>query len=503
MGNYLLGFDVGTYESKGTLCDLSGKIVATASAQHKIRSPQPGYAEHDPINDWWADFNSVLQALLAKSGIKTKDIAAIGISTIMAGIVPVDENCNPLRNAILYGIDTRCVDQAQRLNQMVGEENQKRVGVCTVEEYGPKILWIRENEPEVFAKAKKITIASAFLTARLTGEYYIDRYSAEDSAPMLDTKTLQWDDECCPYVCPKEMLPNIAESTYSVIGTVTAKAAAETGLAKGTPVICGTTDAGAEAVSVGVTAPGDAMLMYGSTAFYLAVTDQPRWNTGIWCGHYTINNLFSYAGGMATTGSLTRWLRDNAAKDLIAVEEQGGLNAYEALFAEAEQITPGSDGLVCLPYFQGERMPIQDPLAKGVYFGLNLRHTRGHLVRATLEGIGFGIEQNFALLREKAVQIRDVTAVGGGAKSRLWLQIVSDICSLSQHVPEVTIGASYGDALMAGLGIGVIDSPEAIKKLVRIRETIEPDLERHLAYQPYRELFRSLYERNKDLMHMI
>ena len=502
---YLMGFDVGTSESKGSLTDLEGHILATASAKHGIISPHPGFAEHDPIGDWMRDLKSIIRSLLDQVNGRAEEIAAIGISTIMAAVTFVDENCEPLRNAILYGIDTRCMAQAEEINQKIGfERMQREFGtLCTVEHFGAKILWVKENEPEIFARTKHITFASGFLTARLTGNYYVDKYSASSALPMLNIKTQQWDDEFCDLICPKEMLPIIAESTYSIVGTVTAKAAKETGLAEGITVICGTTDAGAEAVSVGVVQPEDTMLMYGSTAFYIGVTRERVSGTKKWSNPYTIDNQYCCTGGMATTGSLTKWIRDEMAKELVAQEEAGGENAYTALFREAENIPVGSDGLIILPYFQGERMPLQDPMAKGVFFGLNLQHTRGHIVHAAFEGIGYGIAQNLQLFADAGIPISCVTAVGGGTKSLLWLQVVSDICGITQLVPEVVVGASYGDALMAGLALGTIGSPAAIKNLIKIKHVIKPDMERHKEYQKYKEMFAKLYENNKTMMHQL
>ncbi len=505
MKKYLLGFDVGTSESKGTLTDLTGHVLATAAVKHGVISVQPGFAEHDPLGEWMEDFREVIRSLLRKVQGSAEEIAAVGISTIMAAVTFVDENCEPLRNAILYGIDTRCVAQAGKINEMIGAGRMEREfgTLCTVEHFGPKILWVKEHEPEIFAKTKHITFAAGFLTARLTGNYFVDKYSASNALPMLDAGKMQWSDEFCSLICPKELLPQIADSTYQIVGTVTGRAAKETGLAEGTSVICGTTDAGAEAVSAGVVQPGDTMLMYGSTAFYIGVAKKQVSRTKLWCGDYTIDGLRCYAGGMATTGSLTRWIRDELAPDLVKQEQAGGENAYTALFREAEGIPAGSDGLIVLPYFQGERMPLQDPKARGVFFGLKLGHTRGHLVHAAFEGIGYGIAQNLQLFANAGIPVGCVTAVGGGTKSLLWLQIVSDICGITQQVPEVTVGASYGDALMAGLAAGTVDGPEAVKRLVKIRHVVEPDREKFREYQDYKELFAQLYERNKDIMHIL
>ena len=330
----------------------------------------------------------------------------------------------------------------------------------------------------------------------------MDRYSVMRAQPMLNVSNFTWDDEMCSHVCPKEMLPSIVRTT-DVVGTVTRRAAEETGLAEGTPVIAGTTDAAAEAVSVGVVQPGDMMLMYGSTIFMIRLLDRLHNIGSPWRCVYVLDDVYTQTGGMATAGSLTRWMRDNFAKELIEEEETGGRNAYDALFAEADAIPVGSNGLIVLPYFLGERMPISDHRAKGLFFGLHLSHTRGHIVKAVLEGIGYGIDQMWDGLRRANISIETVTAVGGGTKTPLWIQTVSDITGVAQVVPEVTVGASYGDALLAGLGIGAIASPVQIKELVRIKYATEPNMANHRAYQPYKEYYAELYMRNKDIMHAL
>jgi len=499
--SYLLGFDAGTYESKGTLCDLEGNVIATAFSPHLLKVPKPGFAEHDPLNDWWVDFKKIVKDLLEKSGVKASQIAGIGISAIMAAITPVDENCNPLRNAILYGIDSRAQKQVQDLKNEIGEDVMlEKCGVVVDNEsFGPKIRWIHDNEPEVFAKAKHFTIASGFLTAKLTGKYFVDRYSATAALPMYDANNFCWQEDLVPYVCRLDQLPQVGNTT-DVMGTVTKEAALETGLAEGTPVIIGTTDAGAEAVSVGVVEPGDVMLMYGSTMFVVCLSSDINRSTGLTSAPYTINGNYCMTFGMATTGSLTRWIRDQFGRDLLAAEQAGGESAYAALAREASEIPAGSDGLIVLPYFLGERMPIKDPNAKGVIFGLNLRHTRGHIMKAAYEGMGYGLDQNLDLLRQAGVKLETVTSVGGGTKAPEWLQTISDVCGIRQTVPEVTIGASYGDAMLAGIGIGAMTVAD-IKKAVKAKYVTEPDMEKHAQYEPMKKHFAELYKRNADIMH--
>lgn len=499
--SYLLGFDAGTYESKGTICDIEGNVIAAAFSPHLLKTPKPGYAEHDPIGDWWEDFKKIVRELLNKSGVRPQEIAGVGISTVMAGIVPVDKECSPLRPAILYGIDSRSRKQTADIIAEIGEETmmEKNGALTDLESYGPKIRWIHDNEPEIFGKAAHFTIASGFLTAKLTGNYFVDRYSATSALPMYDIRHQCWNEELTPYICRLDQLPQVGKTT-DVMGKITREAALETGLAEGTPVIVGTTDAGAEAVSVGVVDPGDMMLMYGSTMFIICLTETRREDVDMWSGAYTTPDVYALLGGMATTGSLTRWIRDQFGKDLLEKEANGGENAYAALFREAEGIAPGSDGLIVLPYFLGERMPLNDPGAKGVFFGLNLRHTRGHIVKAAFEGIGYGLDQNLDILRQRDVCPVQATAVGGGTKSPIWLQTVSDVCGIRQVVPEITIGASYGDAMLAGMGIGAMTTAD-IKKAVKIKYVVDPDPEKHEKYGPMKRYFAELYKRNADIMH--
>lgn len=501
---YLLGVDCGTYETKATLCNAAGEVVSIASAKYSLRVPKPGYAEHDPIADWWMGFKQVVQGVLADSGIQASQIAGICVSTIMAAITAVGENGEPLRNAILYGIDTRCQPQVEALNKEIGEERMRKISgaVCTVESFGPKIRWIKENEPDIYNKTKCFTIAAGFLNHKLTGRFCVDRYSANSAQPMIDINTMTWSKELCHYVCEPEKLPEIVWTT-DIIGHVTPQAAAETGLHAGTPVLGGTTDGGSDAISVGIVEQGDCMVNYGSTIFMSYLSDRNVGNIGLWAGEYVLPGMRCLTSGMATAGSLTRWIRDQFARELLRDEEEGKGEAYTALFAEAEKIPAGAEGLIVLPYFMGERMPIQDPKAKGVFFGMSLYHTRGHVLKAALEGLGYGLNQNLELLRKANQSIASITAVGGGTKSSVWMQTMSDVCDVPHLVPEVTIGASYGDALLAGLGVGLIEKPADIKKIIRFKYTKEPNRAHYALYSKRKEDFSALYERNKDIMHSL
>jgi len=499
---YLLGVDIGTYESKGVITTLDGRVVSSRVSPHDLSIPRQGWAEHDPEAVWWGDFVSIVKNLLADSGIAPEEIIAVGASAIGPDLLPVDSQCKPLRSGgILYGIDTRATAEIDELEERIGRDVifQKCGNALSAQAVGPKILWLKKNEPDVYRKASKFVTATTFIVARLTGRYVIDHLTASTWIPLYDFATQTWGDMCEGIVEPQR-LPEIAWAT-DVAGAVTRDAAQQTGLAEGTPVVVGTVDAAAEAVSVGVVRPGQMMLMYGSTVFMYVVQAEPKTDERLWALPYVFPGTSALAAGMSTSGSLTRWFRDQLAPDLTAAEESSGVNAYEALMKEAEKVPAGSEGLVVLPYFSGERTPINDPKARGTFFGLTLAHSRGHMYKAVLEGIAYGIKHHFDVMGSMDAEPDEVVAVGGGTKNRLWLQIVSDVCNLSQKVPAVTLGASYGDAFLAGVGASAFSSYTDIDRWVRDVRTIEPNPANTELYGKYEDVYLELYRRNKDLMH--
>ena len=501
---YLLGVDIGTYESKGVLTTIDGNPVSIRVKPHGLSIPRQGWAEHDAETVWWGDFCAIVQGLLEDSGIKPYDILAVACSTIGPAIVPVDREIKPLRPGILYGIDTRATAEIAFLEREIGREAiYEKCGTrLSAQSVGPKILWIKNNEPEIYEKAYKFVGGTTFLAARLTGKYVIDHYSCASNDPMYDPEMGVWNEDFCRQIVDPGRLPEIAW-TSEIAGTVTRKAAEETGLAEGTPVTVGTIDAAAEAVSVGVVRPRQMMLMYGTTLFIIGVVDKRTTDKRMWSAPYLFPGTHAVMAGMATTGALTRWFRDNFAEDLKLKEDETGLNAYSKLAEDAGREPAGSEGLIVLPYFSGERTPINDPKARGLIFGLTLAHSRGSVYRAILEGVGYGIRHHFDVFDSMDMDIDSVRAVGGGTKNPLWLQIVSDICGRTQEVPGVTFGASYGDAFLAGLGVGAFSSYEDIFSWVKDIETVQPNPEAARVYQPYYEMYLELYDRNKDLMHSI
>ena len=497
MKSYLLGIDVGTYSSKAVLTDLAGQVVHTAVVQHGISMPHTGHVEQDADLVWWADVCVLSRQILAESGARPNQVAALAVSAIGPCLLPLDATMRPLRPAILYGVDVRAAAEIGELEQELGAQaiSDFSLMALTSQAVGPKIRWLQKNEPQVWDGTAKVTSATAYLVYRLTGLHRMDRHSASHFMPLFNPRTGQWDTRFSSAIAPLGYLPELGWAE-ELAGHLHAEAAAETGLALGTPVAFGTIDALSEAISVGVVAPGDLMLMYGSTTFFVLVQNQPTPDTRVWtvCGAQP--GQFNLAAGMGTTGSLTRWFRDECARDL------DDSNAYASLFASAASERAGSEGLLVLPYFSGERTPVNDPHASGVIAGLRLSHNRAQMFRAVLEGVGFGVRHNLETFADIGADVRRIVAVGGGAQTRTWLQIVSDITGVTQILPKVTVGAAYGDAFLAGRAAGLLQ-PKDLDSWVCVESEIAPQPENRPTYDAIYREYLSLYLNTKDVAHRL
>lgn len=484
----LLGIDIGTGSTKGVLTDASGRVLATETAPHSMDLPRPGWAEIDAEGVWWGEICQISAALLTRMPA-TATLAGVCVSGVGPCLVLCDDDLRPLRPAILYGIDTRAVDEIELLTEELGEAAiLARCGSkLSSQAVGPKLEWVHSNEPTVFARAGKWFGSNSYITAKLTGEYVLDHHTASQCDPLYNTPSFDWNHDWAQRICRHIPLPRLAWPD-EVVGTVTAAAAAATRIPEGTPVVAGTVDALAEAFSVGVRDPGDLMLMYGSTMFIVQVAADYHTDPALWTTAAVDRGTYALAAGTATAGSLISWLQDVT-----------GNAPLDDLTAEAAAVPPGSEGVVMLPYLAGERTPIFDPLARGIVAGLSLRHGRGHLVRAAYEGIAFGVREILEVFDSASPSSR-VVAVGGGLQSPIWAQAVSDITGRAQLVPEQTIGASFGGALMAALGVGVL--PRSAD-WTRIAGTIEPDPHRAAMYHELYRTWREMYQNTKHQIHRL
>lgn len=507
-----MGIDIGTFESRGMLVDENFRVAADASVPHTMDNPKLGYFEHDAEEVWWGDFCKISRGLLRESGAAPEDVACVGASALGTDCLPVDENCRPLRPAILYGIDARAEAEAAWLTEYYGAERVQQLfghPICSGDT-ATKILWIKNNEPEVYRRTHKFLTGSSFLTARLTGRYVIDQFLAKGSFRPLYNSDGSKNEAECSLFCRPDQIADCAVST-DVVGWVTEKAAAETGLATGTPVATGTGDSTAEAISVGLVEPGTAFFQYGSSMFYYYCVDRlvdhyvsPGGNGSLKGGKvFTVPGTFCIGDGTNAAGTLTRWVRDTLYAQELAVQEQGGENAYAVMAREAAQIPAGSDGLMMLPYIYGERSPLQDPRAAGMIFGLRGNHGRGHINRAALEAIGYSTCQHLLLFAEMGLPPKRIITAGGGTKNRTWMQIICDMAGLPITIPEPYQCSAYGDAMLAAVGCGALKDFPALRDALPRGTVLTPDPENHRLYQEQYPIFRDLYLANRERMYAL
>lgn len=502
---YLLGIDIGTYSSKGVLVNaLDGSVVACLEVEHNLSMPKPGWVEHDADQIWWGEFVTLCRALLSGSGIDAKNILGVGASGIGPCVLPVDVAGQPLRPGILYGIDTRSQQEVAIYEQALGRDAIAQLSGSNLDTSatGPKILWLYRHEPEVFAKARWFLTSQSYIVLKLTGRATVDVYSSCSYGPLIDVEQIRWVDRAVAGINPRAALPDLLW-TCEVAGRVTPEAARVTGLAEGTPVIAGTIDAAAEAISAGLAEFGDVMMMVGSSNSLIAKTDRFIRTQNFWGCNWLEPGTFAVVGGMATVGSLTRWFRDNFAAGEVNEQKGGGANAYAALAALLNESPVGAGGLVALPYFEGERTPVSDPNAKGVILGLTLQHTRADVYRALLESVGFGLRHNMDVMRAEGVQPKRILGIGGGTKNLAWMQIICDIVNVSMTIPEVQIGAAYGDAILAGVGVGAYRDMSDVAHRMRPGRIIRPQAEAQEKYRPLYAIYRELYDQTKELMHRL
>ena len=494
---YFLGIDIGTSQTKGVLVSTDGRIVSSAVSDHSVEEVRPGYFEQDPEAVWMNEIRNIISELKGKAGISETDIASAAISAMGPCVIPVGNDGRALRDAILYGIDVRAQEEIETLNGEFSEDYliEHCGNTLTTQAAGPKILWIRNNEPEIFESAECFMTSTSYVVYRLTGNAVIDYYTAcAGYTPLFDYSHMCWDERISERIGCKDRLPKLMWSS-EIAGAVTESAAREFGLAAGTPVITGTCDAAAEAVSVGVFAPGRTMLMLGSTAFMISLSDKPDSDKRLWSAPFLFPGMYALIGGMGASGSITKWFLREMRSDM-----EQSMKSLDRIEEEAAMIKPGADGLLFLPYFCGERTPINDPAARGVFWGLTLHHTKDHLYRAVMEGIGFGILDNFTAMEECGGRIDEVRVVGGGTKSRIFPGLLCTISGKPFLESETMIGASYGDALMAMAASGFCSLKE-IDSMIKPSKTIVPESETHVFYKSLFLKYKELWKTTKAICH--
>jgi xylulokinase len=496
MTPHLLGLDAGTSSTKAVLVTPDGRVTAEASLRHAVDMPAPGHVEQDPDGVWWKEVAALCRQLAEREPRAWRGLVGVGMSAVGASVVPVDADGRVTHSAILYGVDTRAEREIAWLERRLGAAHIQRVTGrrLSSQAVGPKILWLRRHRPAAYRATTTFLSACGFLAFRLTGARTMDYFSAVATAPLFDIRRLAWDAAAAALIVPVSRLGRLAWPA-EVVGTVTSEASAATGLPEGLPVVAGSSDAAAEALSVGVIRPGDAMLMLGSTLFIVAVTRRSRPDAVFWPALHCLPGIRTITAGTTAFGAAERWLLDVLARDETD---------RAALAAAADACPPGSDGLVMLPYLSGERSPIHDPHASGLFLGLTLRHGRGHLYRAMLEGTAFSLRHNLEALEARYGRVHRLVVAGGGTEVTLWLQIVADVLGRELILRRERIGAAYGAAYLAGLGSGVLEGTAPLRtQWAAERARVRPDGTRHRRYaEPY-AVYRELYPPLRRPMHTL
>jgi xylulokinase len=483
---YLLGLDISTTAAKALIIDAAGAVIGSAAAPLLLSTPRPLWSEQDPAA-WWAGMTDSIRRVLAQTNLSGDDIAAVGLTGQMHGLVMLDGAGEVLRPAILWN-DQRTAAQCDAIRARIGRERLIRIcGNDALTGFtAPKILWVHDEEPEVYARTRHILLPKDFIRLRLTGEYTMDRAGGSGTI-LFDLAERTWSEELLSGLdIPREWLPRTHEGP-EITGTISFGAAAETGLRAGTPVVGGGGDQAAQAVGVGVVTPGIVALTLGTSGVVFAATKapliEPDGRLHAFC--HAVPGRWHLMGVMLSAAGSLQWYRDSLAPG----------ESFDALLAEAAAVPPGADGLLFLPYLTGERTPHPDPLARGAWVGLTARHGRPHLTRAVLEGVAYGLRDSFTLIRSAGLgEISQVRVSGGGARSPLWRQILADVLGAELVTVNTTEGAAYGAALLAGVGVGVWSGvDEACQATIRVNDHTVPQASAGQMYDTIYPIYQALY----------
>lgn len=463
----LVGVDIGTSSTKGVLVDESGQVIASHTVPHGVVRPDPAWAEQDADQVWWGGFVETARALMSQAPAGSK-VAGIGVSGTCPTLVPVGRDGKPLRRGILYSIDRRALAEIDELVSDAGEREivERSGNVLSTQCIAPKLLWLKRHEPEVYANTQWVLGTTGYVVWRLTGEACWDHFCAGDGGYGYHITDCSWDIDALHRMgIDPSILPPLKWAT-EVVGVVSREAARETGLPEGTPVIAGTGDAAAEMVGTGAIDEGSLALLYGSTL--ATMSPVPRaWirpgfilTPGLMPGSYLVSSV------LGTGSALIEWIRGTLAWG-------GAMPDYSILEREAIRVPAGSDGMVFIPYLTGQRSPEVRPNMSGAILGLNPGHSLGHVYRAALEGVAFALRSCLAEMSNAGLLGEyEIRAAGGGSRSELWTQIVTDVCRRPQRITSGSVRAPVGSAFLAGLGVGIVDARDLRERWVSFRETV-------------------------------
>lgn len=503
--NLMLGIDIGTTGARALLVNEKGHVVDTAKEEYPLLTPRPGWAEQDP-QEWWKAAARVVRQLV-DSGVSPSKIAAVGLSGQMHGLVPMDAADRPLRPALLW-CDQRPVAECAAIEKKLGARLVATASNPALTGFtAPKILWMKRNEPGLYKRMDYFLLPKDFVRFHLTGERVTDISDASGTL-MVDVSKGAWAPELIQDMGIKtKILPPIVGSA-EVCGRVTADAARATGLQEGTPVVGGGADNTCAAVGTGIVRPGLISSSIGASGVIFAHTEKlhvdPK--TRVHSFNHSVPGKFYLMGVMLSAGLSFRWFRDTFGADEIAREKETGRDAYDHLARLAQKAAPCCEGLLFLPYLNGERTPHKDPYARGVWFGVSTRHKREHMVRSVMEGIVFGLKDSLDIMESLGIEIDQVRATGGGAKNAFWRQMQADVFGRPVMTLNHDEGPGYGAALLAGVGAGLYPGvAEAAEATVRVESTCEPRewfTEKYSeAHARFKHLYQSLKEDFEDIKY--
>lgn len=492
----LLGVDIGTSSVKTVVCEPGGRVVCQASAENTLRADAPGWAEQDP-DQWWANTLTTIRACLDHPDVDARQIAAVGVTGMLPTLVLLGADGAPLRPSIQQN-DARALAEIDQLAAVVGTEVFfARTGASLSQQsIGPRLLWLQTHEPDVWAQAQTLLGSYDYINFRLTGVLSVEQNWALESG-LYDINQRQWSPDLLAAVhTSAARLPDV-HAPHEVIGAVTDAAARETGLRAGTPVVAGSADHIGAALAAGVTEEGDLLVKIGSAGDILYCTGTPRLDPRLYIDYHDVPGKYLLNGCMATSGSLLRWYVQQFCPDVLAEARAAGSSAYVRLDARAAALPPGSERLVVLPYFLGEKTPLMDPYARGTMLGLTLFHTREHVYRAILEAVAYGFRHHVDVLREQGREPQRVLISEGGAASALWRQITADVLQRPVLYLRDNPGSALGAAFVAGVGAGVFTSWADIRRFVVVEGTTAPNPANAAIYDELYGVYREAYERLK------
>ena len=488
----LLGLDVGTTGARAVAVDESGRLISEASSEYPLHTPHPGWTEQDP-EDWW---RGAKEALAVVAGNLEDEIVGIGLTGQMHGSVFLDSSDEVIRPALLWN-DQRTEEQCRKITETVGEDRLIQIAgnPALTGFQAPKVLWLRDEEPENYEKVSRVLLPKDYVRLRFTGEHATDASDAAGTL-FLDVGNRDWSQEILETLeVPKEWMPRVYEGPETT-GTLRKSVAQELGLSSDIPVAAGGGDNAAAAVGVGVIQEGIISSSVGTSGVLFAHTGEftPDPSGGLHAFCHAVPGAYHLMGVTLSAGGSLAWWHDTL----------DGRFDYEELSEIAAQAPPGSEGLLFLPYLSGERTPHSDPKARGSFFGLTNRHDKTHMTRALMEGVTFSIRDSLEIMRELGVKVEQVRATGGGARGELWRQLQADIYGLPIHRTTTDEGPAYGAALLGGIAAGIYRDVKEASSQVELRDEVtEPEEENVRFYEECYEVYRSLYPATKDAMRRL